>query len=175
MDFLIISSCLSDTSKSYHLSEEALSYLHSLGYSGQHICMQNYPLPLCGTKESFTSPMVGELKEIINSASAIILSTPIYNYDCNAVAKNMIELTGSAWSNKVVGFLCMAGGEKSYMSILSLANSLMLDFRCLIAPQFVYVTSNAFRDHVLEQSFVQAFDSLLVQRRCSHALQACQL
>jgi FMN reductase len=32
------------------------------------------------------------------------------------------------------------------MSIMALANSLMLDFRCLILPRFVYVTDEAFRD-----------------------------
>jgi FMN reductase len=30
------------------------------------------------------------------------------------------------------------------MSIMSLANSLMLDFRCLIIPRFVYVTGADF-------------------------------
>jgi FMN reductase len=38
--------------------------------------------------------------------------------------------------NKVVGFLCAAGGKSSYMSVMRLANSLMLDFRCLIIPHF---------------------------------------
>ena len=56
----------------------------------------------------------------------------------------MVELTGDAWANKVVGFLCAAGGKGSYMSIMSLANSLMLDFRCLIIPRFAYSTGDAF-------------------------------
>jgi NAD(P)H-dependent FMN reductase len=61
-----------------------------------------------------------------------------YNYGGNAAAKNLLELTGSSWENKTVGFLCAAGGAASYMSIMGLANSLMLDFRCLIIPRFVY-------------------------------------
>ena len=32
----------------------------------------------------------------------------------------------------------------SYMSIMSLANSLMLDFRCVILPRFVYATGSDF-------------------------------
>ena len=44
----------------------------------------------------------------------------------------------------VVGFLCAAGGLGSYMSIMSLANSLMLDFRTVIVPRFVYATGDAF-------------------------------
>jgi FMN reductase len=58
----------------------------------------------------------------------------------------MIELTGDAWENKVVGFLCAAAGMSSYMSIMSLANSLMLDFRSVIVPRFVYATGKAFTE-----------------------------
>ena len=32
----------------------------------------------------------------------------------------------------------------SYMSVMSFANSLMLDFRCLIIPRFVYATGDSF-------------------------------
>jgi FMN reductase len=56
----------------------------------------------------------------------------------------LIELTGDSWEDKVVGFLCAAGGASSYMSLMSLANSLMLDFRCLIIPRFVYATRSDF-------------------------------
>ena len=60
------------------------------------------------------------------------------------ITKNMIELTGSAWEDKIVGFLCAAGGHTSYMSVMSYANSLMLDFRCVIIPRFAFATSDAF-------------------------------
>ena len=46
----------------------------------------------------------------------------------------------------MVGFLCAAGGRGSYMSIMGLVNSLMLDFRCLIIPRFVYSTGEAFKE-----------------------------
>jgi FMN reductase len=73
-----------------------------------------------------------------------LLAVPIYNFDCGAAAKNLIELTGRSWEDKTVGFLCAAGGRSSYMSIMSVANSLMLDFRCLIIPRFVYADGSAF-------------------------------
>jgi FMN reductase len=56
----------------------------------------------------------------------------------------MIELTGSVWEDKIVGFLCAAGGAASYMSVMAYANSLMLDFRCVIIPRFVFATAEAF-------------------------------
>ena len=60
------------------------------------------------------------------------------------MAKNFVELTGKGWENKVVGFMCAAGGHASRMSIMALASSLMLDFRCVIVPRFVYATGPAF-------------------------------
>ena len=68
----------------------------------------------------------------------------------------MIELTGDAWSNKIVGFLCAAGGKQSYMSVMNLANSLMLDFRCLIIPRFVYSVSEDFEVDDMTDSKVKA-------------------
>ena len=82
------------------------------------------------------------------------MATPVYNYDVSAAAKNMVELTGSAWEDKVVGFLCAAGGMGSYMSVMSFANSLMLDFRCLIIPRFVYATGDSFNGDKLTDTKV---------------------
>ena len=55
-----------------------------------------------------------------------------------------MELTGKAWGQKPVGFLCAAGGQRSYMSPIGLANSLMFDFRCHILPRYVYATKDDF-------------------------------
>ena len=82
----------------------------------------------------------------IQAAGAILVSSPVYNYDLNAAAKNLRELTGSGWAEKPVGFLCAAGGTSSYMSPIGFANSLMFDFRCLIVPRFVYCTKDDFTE-----------------------------
>ena len=55
-----------------------------------------------------------------------------------------MELTGRAWTDKLVGFICAAGGKGSYMSPISFMNSLMLDFRCIIIPRFIYATGESF-------------------------------
>ena len=70
------------------------------------------------------------------------MAVPIYNYQAGSSAKNLIELTGKCWENTVVGFLCAAGGSGSLMSVMSMANSLMLDFRSFIIPRFVYTPGN---------------------------------
>ena len=43
----------------------------------------------------------------------------------------------------------------SYMSVMSLANSLMLDFRCLVIPRIVYATNQDFTDGRLSSSEVR--------------------
>src|SRR5438445_13275486 len=85
-----------------------------------------------------------KLTDAVETADGIIVATPVYNYDVSAAAKNMVELTGKAWEDKVVGFLCAAGGMSSYMSVMAFAASLMLDFRSVIIPRFVYATGRAF-------------------------------
>jgi len=44
----------------------------------------------------------------------------------------------------------------SYMAHMGLASSLMLDFRCVIVPRFVYATGDAFRDGKLADEGVQS-------------------
>lgn len=145
MSVLVVSTGLgSPKTKSLLLAREAERVLVVDGTPVTFLDLRELTLPLCGTSESFSHANTARALELVAAADAILLSTPIYNYDANAVAKNFIELTGKGWENKVVGFLCAAGGEKSFMSVLPLANSLMLDFRCVIVPRFVYATGSAF-------------------------------
>src|SRR3989442_15534397 len=101
-------------------------------------------LALCDADKCYDMPGSKKLSSAIERADGILIAAPVYNYDVAAAAKNMIELTGSAWENKIVGFVCAAGGVASYMSVMSYANSLMLDFRCVIIPRFVFATGDAF-------------------------------
>jgi FMN reductase len=89
-----------------------------------------------------------------------LIATPVYNYNINAALKNLIELTGSAWTDKVVGFICSAGGKNSYMSVMSLANSLMLDFRSIIIPRFVYSDDD---NEQLDSSIKKRLDQLFFE------------
>jgi FMN reductase len=144
MNVLIISCSLSPGSRSRVLAAEATRRLKSLGAHVEFIDLLHHrDLPFCDG-EDVDECVVEPLAKPVREADAIILAAPVYNFDVNAAAKNLVELTGSAWEGKIVGFLCAAGGRSSYMSVMNLANSLMLDFRCLIVPRFVYATGNDF-------------------------------
>jgi len=145
MSYLVISSSLNPDSKSYLLAREAERQLRAAGHKVEFLDLRKVKLPMCDGGDVYSRPSVVRVTKKISQATCVLLAVPIYNYDCGAAAKNLIELTGSAWSEKTVGFLCAAGGRASYMSVMGLANSLMLDFRCLVIPRFVYADKTAFK------------------------------
>ena len=156
MNITVISCSLHPQSRSYVMAQQLSNDLKRLGATGQLADLRQHPLPLCGTDTAYDDPMVAKIRQIVEAASAIILTVPIYNYDINAAAKNMIELTGRRWENKVVGFACAAGGRSSYMSVMGIANSLMLDFRCLIVPRFVFATGDDFASDRTPEMYIKS-------------------
>ncbi|OAI42096.1 flavoprotein [Verrucomicrobia bacterium SCGC AG-212-E04] len=141
---LVISTSLREGSLSRAMSHRLLLDYVALGVEPVEADLRRMPLPLCDGSDAYSDPNVDKFAKLIETASPIIVATPVYNYDVNAALKNLIELTGSAWEGKIVGFICAAGGASSYMSIMAMANSLMLDFRCLIIPRFIYGVSADF-------------------------------
>ncbi len=163
MSFLVISTSLNPNSKSYLLAREAQRQL-SVNQTVDFLDLRKCRLPQCNGSSSSAKPNVGRARRKIEQATCILVAVPIYNYDCGSAAKNLIELSGDAWKEKTVGFLCAAGGQGSYMSIMGLANSLMLDFRCLIIPRFVYATGAAFADGKLVDASITGRVEELVQK-----------
>ncbi len=138
MKALIVSCSLNPDSRSAALAQHAAAAMTALGAQTQALDLRELTLPLCDAGPAYAAPDAVLVRQAIEEAQAILLAVPIYNFDVSAATKNLVELTGKAWSGKVVGFMCAAGGRGSYMSVMSLANSLMLDFRCIIVPRFVY-------------------------------------
>jgi FMN reductase len=141
---LVISTSGNPDSNSRRMGRFALAHLQKQKVDCDWIDLSEMDLPLCDADKCYGMPGSKKLGGAIEAAEGVLIAAPVYNYDVAAAAKNMIELTGSAWENKIVGFLCAAGGTASYMSVMSYANSLMLDFRCVILPRFVFATAEAF-------------------------------
>lgn len=134
----------------------AYNYLTSTKADCNWLDLGDLDLPLCDADACYGKPGARQLSKAIKAADGILVAAPVYNYDVSASAKNMIELTGSAWEDKIVGFLCAAGGMSSYMSVMAYANSLMLDFRCVIIPRFVYATGDVFNEEgIVEPKIAQ--------------------
>lgn len=146
MKILILTTSLNARSRSRVLAEYAHEVCTGAGAGCCLVDLQELDLPFCGTGEAEDHPQVLQLLERVKEADGILIAAPVYNYDLNAACKNAVELTGEGWENKVVGFACAAGGQSSYMAVMSFANSLMLDFRCLVVPRFVYTTGAGVKD-----------------------------
>ena len=106
--------------------------------------LQENPLPMCDGDECYNVLEVIDFRKKIDKASGIIMAIPIYNFNVSSGAKNIVELGGKKLYDKNFGFLCAAGGKNSYMSVMGLANSLMIDYRCYIIPKFVYALKKDF-------------------------------
>ncbi len=149
--YLVVSTSGNTDSNSRRMGRAAFRHLEKLGVDCEWLDLSELDLPLCDADSCYSNPGAQKLSKAVWAADGILVAAPVYNYDVSAAAKNMIELTGSAWEDKVVGFLCAAGGMSSYMSVMAYANSLMLDFRTVIIPRFVYATGDAFNGDDLHE------------------------
>jgi len=145
MKHLIISCSLNPASKSRIMAEAALRLLEEKSAEVELLDLAEMEIPFCDGSAAYEHPVAQELGAKVKDADGILLAVPVYNYDINSAGKNLIELTGRAWTEKVVGFLCSAGGQGSYMSVMAVANSLMFDFRSIIIPRFVFATGDQFQ------------------------------
>jgi|ERR1043166_5743054 len=152
--YLVVSTSGNPDSNSRRMGRIAFDHLKKAKVDCDWLDISELDLPLCDADTCYTQPAAQKLDVPIEAADAILVATPVYNYDVSAAAKNMVELTGRSWEGKIVGFLCAAGGMSSYMSVMSFANSLMLDFRCTIIPRFVYATGDAFSGDELKDKKV---------------------
>lgn len=159
---LVLSSSLHPTSRSRLLARAGLERLVQRNEAVEWFDLAEHPLPACDGATAYGDANVKRLGELVESADGVLIASPVYNYDVNSVAKNAVELTGRAWTGKVVGLMLAAGGQGSYMSGMGLANSLMLDFRCLIVPRFVYATGESFEgDHLADEDIQTRVDQIV--------------
>src|SRR5438270_7971039 len=151
---LVVSTSGNPDSNSRRMGRIAFAALEKAKLDCEWLDIDQLDLPMCDADTCYTQPAAQKLSATIENADGIIIATPVYNYDVSAATKNMLELTGSAWEDKVVAFLCAAGGMSSYMSVMAFASSLMLDFRSVIIPRFVYATGRAFEGGELKDKEV---------------------
>ena len=164
--YLVVSTSGNPDSNSRRMGRVAFKHLQKRKIDCEWIDISEMDLPLCDADKCYLNQSAQKLNKAVETADGILVAAPVYNYDVAAAAKNMIELTGSSWEEKVVGFLCAAGGNSSYMAVMAYANSLMLDFRTVIIPRFVYATGDAFKgDEIVDKEVVtrieQAADELV--------------
>ncbi|MFG0248212.1 MAG: NADPH-dependent FMN reductase [Phycisphaeraceae bacterium JB051] len=145
MSILVISTSLNPGSRSRIMAKQAIADLQAAGVETDFLDLQEVSLPICDGGVCYGDKHLPAVKQKITNATGVIMAVPIYTFDVSAAAKNLIEMTGrDCWTDHVMGFICAAGGQGSYMSVMQIAASMMLDFRTFIVPRFVYATKGAF-------------------------------
>ena len=140
MSYLVISTSLREGSRSKIMAKALAENVKD----SEFFDLKKKPLPMCDGDKCYDLPEVIDFRGKVKNAKGIIMAIPIYNFNVSSGAKNVIELGGKMLYDKVFGFICAAGGKSSYMSVMSFANSLMIDYRCFIIPKFVYALKNDF-------------------------------
>ena len=151
MSYLVISTSLREGSRSKVMAKALSDTISDVEFFD----LQTNPLPMCDGDKCYDLPEVIDFREKVKNARGIIMAIPIYNYNVSSGAKNIIELGGKKLYDKVFGFICAAGGKSSYMSIMSFANSLMIDYRCFIIPKFVYALKSDFDGEKITSSDIK--------------------
>ncbi|MBI2503768.1 MAG: NAD(P)H-dependent oxidoreductase [Candidatus Latescibacteria bacterium] len=138
---VIVNSSLSSDSNTRMLSRHAHAHALQRGISADLIDLKDHRVLPYGEEGS---EGLEQIEAQLEQAGAIILAFPLYNYNINSSLKALIEHCGACFEDKVVGLMTAAGGRSSYMSVFSVGQSLMLDFRSWIVPRYVYAVSDDF-------------------------------
>ena len=141
---LVLSTSLHPESRSRAMAQHARAVLAELGAEVSWFDCREVEMPYMDGHSAHAHEATAALKSAIAGAQAVVLASGVYNFDVSAVAKACIELGGKSWNDKVVCLMCATGSMVSYMAPLGLANSLMLDFRCVIVPRFPMAMQGAF-------------------------------
>ena len=163
MSCIIFSSTYTKTSKVDKIAKKLTESFESNLFKATYLNVGELDLPICDGYHCYQNPRVIEMQQQVSSASSFIFCSPVYNYDVNAVCKNLIELFGQGLKDKVVGIAVVAGGEKSYMAPMGFINSLMLDFRCVVMPRFIYATGTDFdnENNLISDDIQKRIDQLV--------------
>jgi len=148
----IISTSLAAESHSRILCRHASEFAAGKGIDAVLVDLQDYRVLPYGMRGSVG---LEEIEVELDGAEAFIIGFPLYNFNMNATLKALLERCGSCFEEKLVGIMCAAGGRSSYLSVMSITQSLMLDFRSWIVPRYVYAVKSDFADGRLKNDKVR--------------------
>ncbi|GAA0522084.1 NADPH-dependent FMN reductase [Deinococcus depolymerans] len=154
MKFTVLSTSLDPESRSAWLCALAAAQLRAQGHEVTFLDLRTDPLPpfdnVQGPGGCYAHPNAARYHAAVAGADGVFLGVPVYNWGLGSGARALVELTGSsdaarglhgAWFDKPVTFLVSGGLDHGYLSHGAFAFGLMVDFRCVVNPHFVYATS----------------------------------
>ncbi|MAO33429.1 MAG: hypothetical protein CMD03_01585 [Flavobacteriales bacterium] len=141
MKTLILSSSLSNSSRSFILCNEVFKCLSSKGSKCTMIDARNVSLRPTHNKPTI---QMEALSKQIEETDNIIIGMGVHCYSINDSLKILLDNTFKNAIGKFYGILCAAGGEKSYLSTMHLTQICMNEWRMIQLPRIVYATEKDF-------------------------------
>jgi NAD(P)H-dependent FMN reductase len=160
---LVLSTSLHPQSRSRVMAIAARAELDALGAQTSWFDCRDVQFPYMDGHSAGSHAATVALRTALGAADAVFLASGIYNFDVSAVAKACLELGGKAWDGKVVCIGCATGSMVSFMAPMGLANSLMLDFRCVVVPRFPMAT----QAEIVDGAVADAETSRRIREACA--------
>ena len=146
MNTLILSSSLSENSRSYLLCKAVEQELTSKGNIITFIDAKEIPMQPFHRK---ISKEMKVLSEKIVKADNIIIGMGVHCYSINDSLKILLEGCFGKATGKFFGILCAAGGERSYLVTQHLSQICMNEWRMIQLPRIVYAISKDFTKNTI--------------------------
>ena len=173
--FVGIGGSLRADSHSYQALHVAAERVRSLGAEVEIIDLRSLNLPFCqgGQEEYLDYPDVARLRQAVQQADGLILSTPEYHGSLSGVLKNALDLLSfQQLSGKVTGLISVLGGQSNSNALNDL-RVIMRWVHAWVIPEQVAIgqawsafdQSGQLRDEKLSERF-DKFAQSLVENTC---------
>jgi NAD(P)H-dependent FMN reductase len=149
MKTLILSSSLSENSRSYLLCKAVMEDLIARGNNITFVDAMNIPMQPIHRRRT---PEMENLSKQVDEADNIIIGMGVHCYSVNDGLKILLDSCFGKATGKFFGILCAAGGERSYLSTMQLTQICMNEWRMMQLPRIVYATGKDFKDDVIISS-----------------------
>ena len=143
MNTLILSSSLSETSRSFLLCKEVERLLIAKGTTCTFVDARLIPMNPC--HRGLTTEMK-VLSKQIKKTDNIIIGMGVHCYTVNDSLKILLDNCFDNATGKFFGILCAAGGERSYLSTQHLTQICMNEWKMIQLPRIVYATGKDFTE-----------------------------
>ena len=151
MKTLILSSSLSENSRSYLLCKAVKEELIAKGDNITFIDARNIPMQ---PTHKVITPEMATLAKQVDEADNIIFGMGVHCYSVNDSLKILLDACFGKATGKFFGILCAAGGERSYLSTMHLTQICMNEWRMMQLPRIVYATGKDFKEDIIISSEV---------------------
>jgi FMN reductase len=146
MRIVCISSGLSPQSRSTRIGQLCLEVLRTHGVETEFVSLKENSLAEVDPSAPLGNEVFKKLSALTAAADALIFASPVYNWAVSAELKKYVECVGytdearkTPFFDKIITFVSAAGLPHSYMAFGAMAQTMMLDFKCVISPYPVYV------------------------------------